>query len=586
MRRAYPADPFRVVGVLPRRAEVFIGAPVARLGTWFAVLLSLALCVTALARVRQESVDLLGSLPGSVHAAILVEDASSLRGAPAGKALERLFQSAGLLSETSEAWKQLAATLDVPPDHAFDALVGRSLLVVIEFEPSDAEPGCVDTRWAVMSRIDAGFEKRLSARLRPAPRGVSGGRPVLSLENGRFELATVDTSREKPGSDGVRRATAILAPASSSALFDRLVSGQGGGRLSEVPGFEYVTRMGDRPIIALLRGPLPGKYASPESLKEAPSILAFGMRAAGDTRWEASIAGNPALMTASRPPGGMASLTLPRAGIRQIAPDSMFVFAGPTDGVGFSKLPGPIGEQLSKLTGPTQELDALLGPRMLMWMHPADGASGFSMSVGVQVSDVARASELGDAVLARLLRDHACPTGPDGGRLSKELSFEGLGPEAQRTVELRAADQVVREGQERAFMAWSYENSGPGPEGWWIASLARGGSTRAANAEIERLRIIAGAPAEAERDVFSVVRLRPSAFVKLAGPAVAMIPVLSSMSQVDSVGWEVFLNQDGEASGSAWLEFTKPVGPIEHQPGQAEPVEPGQKPGGPASPER
>lgn len=530
-----------------------------RFERWCAAVLSLTLCVAALARPRQENSDLLASLPASVHAAIVIEDAAALRASPAGRSLEKWLTTAGLLTETSEAWKQLAAIIDLPPAQAFDAMVGRSVVIALEFTPDPSQPGGVDLRWAVISRIEPGFEKRLYERLKPAPRGVSGGRPVLTLENGRFELATTDSADARILPDD-RRATAILAPASSSNLFDKLVAGprHAGPRLADVPGFDHVRKLGADPVLALLRGPLPGVYASPESLKEPPSILAIAMRPAADARWEATIAGNPALMTASRPAGGMASLALPRAAIRQIAADSMFVFAGPTDDLSFSKIPGPMGEQIAKITGPTQELDALLGPRMLMWMHPADTTSGFAMSVGIQVSDVTRGSDLGDALLTRVLRDHACPTGPDGTRLSKELRFEGLNPEAQRMVEFRAADQVVREGQERAFMAWSYEQSGPGAEGWWIASLARGGSTRAATAEIERLRAVAAVPAQAERDVFSVVRLRPAAFAKLAGPAAAAIPILRSMTQIESAGWEVFLNDAGAAHGTAWLEFSKP----------------------------
>lgn len=538
-----------------------------RFERWCAALLSLTLCVAAMARLRQENADLLGSLPSSVHAAIVIEDASALRRTPAGRALEKWLHTAGLLSETSEAWKQLAATLDVPPQQAFDAMVGQSVLIAMEFTPDPSEPGGVDMRWAMMSRIEPGFEKRLYDRLKPAPRGVSAGRPLLSLENGRFELATTD-SADARNQAGDRRATAILAPATSSELFDKLVSAErkSGSRLADVPGFDLVRKAGDSPVIAVLRGPLPGKYATPESLKEPPSIFAIGMRVASDTRWEACLAGNPALITASRPAGGMASLTLPRASIRQIAADSFFVFAGPTDGMNFSNIPGPLAAQIARLTGPTQELDALLGPRMLMWMHPADNTSGFAMSVGIEMSDVARGQELGDAILTRVLKDHACPTGPDGTRLSRELSFEGLRPEAQRLVEFRAADQVVREGEERAFMAWSYEGSAPGPEGWWIASMARGGSTRAASTEIERLRAVASVPAEAERDVFSVVRLRPSTFVKLAGPAANAVPILRSLAQVESVGWELFLSEDGSSSGAAWLEFARLAGPSDQVP--------------------
>lgn len=542
-----------------------------RFERWCAVLLSLTLCVTAMARLRQENADLLGSLPGSIHAAVVFEDASTLRQSPAGRALEKWLQTAGLLSETSEAWKQLAATVDLPPQQAFDAIVGQSALIAVEFTPNPNLPGGVDMRWAIMSRIDPGFEKRLYERLKPAPRGVSAGRPVLSLENGRFELATTDSADARNAAGG-RRATAILAPASSSDLFDKLVAGQPkpGQRLADVPGFEAVKEVGDNPVLAILRGPLPGTYATPESLKEAPSVFAIGMRVASDTRWEACLIGNPALITASRPAGGMASLALPRAALRQIASDALFVFAGPTDGMGFSKFPGPMAEQIAKVTGPTQELDALLGPRMLMWMHPADNISGFAMSVGIELSDVARGRELGDALLTRVLKDHACPTGPDGTRLSRELNFQGLPPEAQRCVEFRAADQVVREGQERAFMAWSYEDSAPGVEGWWIASVARGGSTKAASTEIERLRTIASLPAEAERDVFSVVRLRPSAFVKLAGPAVSAVPILRSLSQIESVGWELFLTADGSSRGAAWLEFSRPAAPSDPAPPPAE----------------
>lgn len=535
-----------------------------RISLWIACLLSLAVSAMAMARLRQESVDLLGSIPSSVHAALLIEGGGSLRRAPAGMAYERWLTSAGLLSETSEAWKQLAAMMDVTPDQAFDALLGKSALLVVEFVPS-GEPGGVDMRWAVMSRVDAELERRLYERLKPAPRGISGGRPILSLENGRFELATTDASTELADPHHERRAMAILAPASSSALFDRLVSGRGkaGERLADVPGFELVRSLGDNPVIGLLRGPLPGKYATPESLKEPASILAIGMHPAGDTRWEMRLAGNPALMTASRPAGGMAALTVPRAALRQVSADAFLVFAGATDGIGFSRFPGPMGEQIAKLTGPSEQLDAMLGPRMLAWLHGAEGSSSFAMSMGIEMSDVARGSEAGDEVLSRLLRNHACPTGPGGTGLADQLAFDGLEPQAQRTVEFRPADQPTpHEGEEHAYMAWSYEGAGAGEakNGWWIASVARGGTTLAVSSELDRLRAAVRAPAEAERDVFSVLRLRPAAFARLAGAAADAVPMLRSFAQVESLGWEVFLDDAGSARGTAWLEFAKAEG--------------------------
>lgn len=556
----------------PRNGTVFSwGVSVTRIERWCAACLSLALCVAAMARLGPESANLLGSLPKSIHAAILVEDAAALRRTPAGRALDVWLHEGGLFSETSEAWTQLSATMELQPQQAFDAMLGSSALIAIEFTPRPGVLDGVEMHWALVSRIDADFEKHLYERLKPAPRGVSGGRPVLSLENGRFELATTDSAKHRNPA-GEPRVTAILAPASSSALFDKLVAGEqpAGSRLSDVPGFDVVHKLADNPIIAVLRGPLPIGEAALEILEEPASILAFGMRAAADSRWEASLLGDPALLNSQRPPAGVASLTLPRAAIRQIPADAMFVFAGATDGLGFSKFPGPLTAQVARLAGPTQDLDAMLGPRMLTWMESSGGLSGFAMSIGVQVSDVARAAQLGDAVFVRMLKDQALPATPDGSRLSKELNFQGLGPQAQRLVELRAADQIVLEGEQRAFMSWSYEATGPDSQGWWIASLARGSSTKAVSTQLDRLRAAVTMPAEAERDALSVVRLRPSAIMKMAGPAVNAIPILCALRQVDSVGWEVFLTEDGSARGTAWLEFAKPAAPSGPVPSPAE----------------
>ena len=145
-------------------------------------------------------------------------------------------------------WK----SLDLPADEALEKLLGRRVLIAWRWAEVDggrrgggrraqAEPD-----WVVLSLVSRDAERRIRAKLRPAPREVHAGQAILALEDGRFLLTTRVLER-----DG--GAIVMLAPAAHVALFKDMLPRFG----DRTPG----ARLGDDPTLAGLAGLLDADIA-------------------------------------------------------------------------------------------------------------------------------------------------------------------------------------------------------------------------------------------------------------------------------------------------------------------------------------
>jgi len=157
-----------------------------------------------------EIVAFAGRMPGDTDLVVVVDDAASMRVTPVGLSASEMLANSGLAPETIAAWDELAGLLRINRQAAFDRLLGRRVMFIAN------GIGTVDVSWTLISEVDTKTRMLVRARMKPVPRRRIAGRPIYTLEHGRFVLAIV--SPPKLGGD---RAFLLLAPNSDIELFEQ-----------------------------------------------------------------------------------------------------------------------------------------------------------------------------------------------------------------------------------------------------------------------------------------------------------------------------------------------------------------------------
>ncbi|CAG0975785.1 hypothetical protein PHYC_01493 [Phycisphaerales bacterium] len=179
-----------------------------------AAIVCTAFAPVAIAQPEAPDRALVGSLPASCDLVIATGDLAPLRQSPAWRCAEQFLGEMATWQRSLEAWSQVASSLGMTPREAADEVLGSRLIFTISglSDPSpDRRP-----QHALITEISPDIERRLRERLKPAPREVEGGLPILALENGAFDLATSLRESEP-------KARVLISPRGSSALFDSLL---------------------------------------------------------------------------------------------------------------------------------------------------------------------------------------------------------------------------------------------------------------------------------------------------------------------------------------------------------------------------
>ncbi|MEM1424360.1 MAG: hypothetical protein AAGH64_10195 [Planctomycetota bacterium] len=158
----------------------------------------------------------LASVPADVDLCLSVSSASELRPTPAGRFVERAIRT--FAGEDEGTIGRIVGSLGLPRDDAFDLLFGRQVILVMRSSAGGA------SAWAVRSEVSRSTLDTLRDALEPSPRDVVRGRPVHSVERGRFSLAF---ERSPFG------ATILLAPSTNDRLLREMLDAQPDGGLLE-----------------------------------------------------------------------------------------------------------------------------------------------------------------------------------------------------------------------------------------------------------------------------------------------------------------------------------------------------------------
>ncbi len=173
------------------------------------LILALYLCAVTASPLSASDWSLFAkSAPADTDILIVIEQAAALRAGPAGKSLAELFSKLIPMTATMLAWDSLAIHLDLPPDEAFDVLLGNRVVFIGRHQ--EDEP----MQWAIKSEIPSKLAFRLLRKLGARPRDIKNNHAIALLEENRFQL----TYRRHGNC-----ATMIFAPISSESLFNDLI---------------------------------------------------------------------------------------------------------------------------------------------------------------------------------------------------------------------------------------------------------------------------------------------------------------------------------------------------------------------------
>lgn len=185
-----------------------------------------------------------GVVPPDADMLIVLEDASRMRSGEAGDSLTAILEAVLPLTMTTGAWRVLADKIDLPPEQAFDTLLGNRVVFVARWgdryeqdgRPANGKPAL---QWAFISEVDSHAALRLLNRLGARPKDIRHNHPVAFLEEGRYQIAS-----SKQG----RRASLLFGPVRHGALFDELLELMGRDVVrADAPGRHIPTTLGATP---------------------------------------------------------------------------------------------------------------------------------------------------------------------------------------------------------------------------------------------------------------------------------------------------------------------------------------------------
>lgn len=499
--------------------------------------------------------------PDASDLVIVIDNAAGLATTPAGRGTLRVLEDVGLFSGTSVAWAELAAALGMSPEAALAAMAGSRTMLMAAHETAERPAG-----WALLTEVSPQTERLIRERLKPVPRQIVDGQPVLMLENGRFLLAT----RRAPGKPNKDkpvegRAGVLIASADSPDLFNACLPLLSGTRAPSALG-DYA-RAGpllvEQPSDAfiLYRRRENDEPGSPRTLV-ALSVWAT------ESGWRASIACDSAL------------LGEPESVARAAIPGSLFaaIAGGPT-GEAVVAIAAPISSTRDAGSGFSRFLFRLLsdvaplfdgaGIVALRERATEDAKPTADLIMGASINgenDVAGAIDAGmAAVINRMSRT---PTG-----LADAQDFGGHFPSAVReaTLSSRALSALAPLIGPTPVIRWCGTGMDPGaPDAaprWWLAGITdiqapSGAATlRAVAASLApQPDQDAGAapepPAAAPQTWATIGVIRPSRALAVAPPVlVTLLRPFEPMKWVRRVSWQGALAESGLVRGEATLEF-------------------------------
>jgi len=492
-------------------------------------LLAAVLCAPpASAGPRPDSIfEAAAMAPADADLLVVVDHAAKIRRGPAGDAWRAIAGAALDLSQTLRAWKGLAEALDLPQQEAFDALLGQRVVVCAR-RTGEAAPRPM--AWALLMIVEPETARRLSTRLKVAPREIVAGLPVLSLERGSFELAIKRIRR---------RAIVVMAPAGEAGLLDPIaavLSKNDRRPLIKTPAYAaFVERVNARSAAGLVFSRLSEVDGWAGAIAE-PRGRTLRIREVGR-------------LGPARPWPAPASAD----GWRALGDDALlwFLELAPTK---VAKVRTPFYADIIATLNLPDDLQKLIGDRVGAVVRQApDG--GLDVAAGAQTVSVERIAPLLDGLMGRLSLRLSRMRGAEPGDVQPP-DFGGLFPGALRTVEIDGPAAGDHAGPlwplfgDDLRLIWTYQGAPEGEGGWAVVSTdaplleALG---RAAESQDEK---------PARRRWLTIAAARPRALVELlVNRGVPLFGPLAAVRWIERVELSSWMPEPGWIEGRIAIEF-------------------------------
>lgn len=498
--------------------------------------------------------------PDVADLVIVIDRAADVAASSQCRATIRVLQEFGLFAGTAIAWNELASSMGLTATDAIRAVAGERAMLVVRFESVERP-----SRWALITHVDPRTERLVRERLKPVPKRIVDGQPVLMLENGRFLMATRST---KEGRDGRGSAALLVAPSDASDLFDQclpLLAGRGAH--APIERDPLASRACDLApgelspdVFAVYR---PRTSDEPDAPRTLMTIACVRDEGSNDA-WSARIACSPDFVgepDRKNAPGISDRL------FKAAAERAILAFAAPVSsrrdqGSGFSRL-------LFRFMSDVGPLFDGVGMVSLRERVAGDKEAGLEVIVGTALVEDADVAPRFDAGMATLLNRLSRA---DSG-LADAHDFEGRFPAAVREAEIpsRALSLAAPLIGASPAARWCFAGaSNAGPPAWWIAQIA----SATEGSDGSTLRAVAAAltpdpEAEAPNVFATIGMVRPDALHAALPPTLRSIaPALAPLRWVSRLEWEASAHPDGLLRGRAALRFRpEALGDASSQPG-------------------
>lgn len=498
--------------------------------------------------------------PESADLVVVIDRVADIAASPRGRAALRVLQEIGLFADSAIAWNELAGALGMNPEEALRAIAGERVMLIVRAESAERPAA-----WAFITHVAPRTERLVRERLKPVPKHIAAGQPVLMLENGRFLLATrADRAQHNQGGE----AALLIASAHASDLFDACLP-----LLSGKPAAHSVSA---DPLAALASAPTPlnGQDIAPDGFilyrprtsaePEAPrTLLALSFSRSPDFNegWTASVACAPNFLG---DPEAVAAARTSEALFRAASEHAVLAFAAPVSGTrdggsGFAR----IFFRFMSDVAPLFEGAGLVALRERS--AGADNPPALELLVGSALKpepDVKAVFDEGmSALINRLVRADAA--------LIEAHDFGGRFPAAVREADLstRSLSLLGPMIGPSPVARWCFADPDRDNEPtWWLAQVA----TRSPGSDGSALRAVAatltpdpelggggsgvvGTPTAA---FTTIGKIRPDAMHRHFPPVIRTVaPLLAPMRWAQSIEWRAALHDDGLVRGTASLRF-------------------------------
>jgi len=483
----------------------------AMLAVWFSLLVP---CARA-----GDAFDIATILPSNVDAALVVEDAASWRRGPVGLALQSTLAPKLASSQLGSAWQTLSKAFGLDEAQAFDAFLGRRVLLATRAGAANAA-----SQWVLVSFVSDESERLLTDLMKPSPRRFEHGLPVYSIENGALWLVI------RPAPSG---SLFMFGPSSAPELFREVLARlalPGEASLSSQPLVAKLRERADRPHVwgtAKLGGAEPGR----------DGLIGATIHITGP-----DVLCNVVVLAPERAASAPAHewREWDRSVFDRLAKDSLLTIAEDLRGSDLrAGLLPEVWRELSAVSGFPPDLRAHVGPRVMVSIARAD--AGPAAVLALETGALDTFAPLADSYFSGLAeqlqgvqrrgplaggRDSQAGAQPGGGAdwASPALNLNGQFPGTMRRVDLANTPWVAGMpfAPDELELAWLFvepaargDDPGASPASGWLLLGTRAPSVSAARSVLRSER---GNPGEAglRAQWLSLGQIRPRELAELA----------------------------------------------------------------------